>query len=442
MDTSKLPLYVLLLVTLVRGVSYLAVVPPWQAPEETAHFAYAESIARNGYRALRSSAVDPNIHQEIYTSAERFQFSKFTKPNFFSTGKPPYPPLYYVTAAFLLRPLRATDLMIRFYTLRLVSVVLGLLVVLFTYFTARELYPDQPAIWLCSGVFVSFLPQFIFVSSSIGPDSLVSALGAVVIFLLILMIRDGRSKSKIGLVISAAALGLIVKPSAVILIPITFLTLLFCLGRSAPVRKGLLMWMAFGFAITCLSLVVCFKFGVFSKTLASYFGVKRFIGVEYYILGYVLPNKEWWNTFYRVLFQSFWLTFGWMGFALKPAWYVLLKSMVAMSAIGLGILLTNVLRDPSRLTSWQKSGLVLLFLSSLFSIMDAHLYHGIRLQLAQGKHLFVTLPATAILITIGIREILPKRFLNLGSLLFIIFFIVLDCVSLLGYIFPTYHFHT
>src|SRR5437764_8401171 len=61
------PLALLLLVVLIVGVTWALFLPPWQAPDENSHFAYAQTLAEN-HRLPGSTGRIFSTEQEIAAS--------------------------------------------------------------------------------------------------------------------------------------------------------------------------------------------------------------------------------------------------------------------------------------------------------------------------------------------------------------------------------------
>jgi 4-amino-4-deoxy-L-arabinose transferase-like glycosyltransferase len=138
--------------------------------------------------------------------------------------------------------------------MRLVSVALGTLTVLFTYLAARTIERKlqiadgrlgstqstidnrQSAIPLLAAGLVAFNPQFLFVSALVTNDALLAALSAGLLWLIVR--TDGRRTSREAIAIGTVlGLALLTKQSAIILIPIAMLAVVRQDGREASVRR-------------------------------------------------------------------------------------------------------------------------------------------------------------------------------------------------------------
>ncbi len=74
---------------------------------------------------------------------------------------------------------------------RFITVGLGAGSVILTYFIARELFPDQPAVLLGATALTAFNPMFIFVNASVNNDALTILLGCLNLLMFLRLARDG-----------------------------------------------------------------------------------------------------------------------------------------------------------------------------------------------------------------------------------------------------------
>jgi len=70
------PLLLLLALSLVRGLLYLAIIPPWQGPDEPRHFEYARLIADRG-RLVTKRDLSPALQEGVIRSMVEHDFWRF-----------------------------------------------------------------------------------------------------------------------------------------------------------------------------------------------------------------------------------------------------------------------------------------------------------------------------------------------------------------------------
>ena len=146
-------------------ILYILRTPPWQAPDEPAHWNYIATIAENGCcPRLESGDWDSDLLSELTSSrfkdASTEQISTLQYENH-------HPPLYYALAAPIFHLFSGEIAALRFW-----SAFLGLGIVLNAYRCGRILMPKQPSLAFYTALFVICLPQHLHLLSSINNDAL------------------------------------------------------------------------------------------------------------------------------------------------------------------------------------------------------------------------------------------------------------------------------
>jgi len=241
----KAAVALLLVLTVARGLIYVLVIPPWQTPDEPSHFAYVSFIRYN--HRLPGSAIIP-VSKEILASMSDCDFWKLrydtldpasvAEPHEFrvATG---HPPLYYLVGTLLLIPLKGDDIISQLYALRLGSVLMAASTVLVAYWTVKLLFPDDAVLPFAVSAFIIFLPMHTFMSASVNNDNLAELVASLVVFLLVLLLRDGMSPLKgLGVVILLAA-GLLTKRTTFFTVPLALaFTPIYCRTRAYSIRDA------------------------------------------------------------------------------------------------------------------------------------------------------------------------------------------------------------
>ena len=147
--------------------SSLVTTPPWQNPDEPAHYNYIAHIAtERQLPVLRMGDYDEAYLERL--KAEKFPPDLSIDPVRYESHQPP---LYYLLAVPVYwlsqgRPLG----------LRLFSVVLGGGVVLLVFLCARAAVPGSPHIALGAAAFAAFLPMHVALMASVNNDALAELL--------------------------------------------------------------------------------------------------------------------------------------------------------------------------------------------------------------------------------------------------------------------------
>lgn len=181
-------LALILLLYLGLGVYYSVTVPLFEAPDELYHFFFAYHVATTGQLPVQNPDAPALWAQE---------------------GS--QPPLYYLLAAVVIAPVpveRIADylwenphrnvgvpfepgnknylvhtekerwpyrgLPLAVHLARWLSLLLGTLTVAGTYLLVREVWPHMPYLGLAAAAVVAFIPQFVFISSAVSNDVMLS----------------------------------------------------------------------------------------------------------------------------------------------------------------------------------------------------------------------------------------------------------------------------
>ena len=175
-DATAYVLITILIVYAALGILFAVKTPPWQNPDEPAHYNYIAHVATEGrLPVLRMGDYDEAYLERL--KAEKFPPDLSIEPVRYESHQPP---LYYLLA-------------VPFYwmgqggllALRLFSVVLGGGVVLLVFLCARAAVAGAPHIALGAAGFAAFLPMHAALMASVNNDVLAELLiaGAVLALL-------------------------------------------------------------------------------------------------------------------------------------------------------------------------------------------------------------------------------------------------------------------
>jgi hypothetical protein len=435
-------LALLFTLSLIRGVLYSAVTPPWQAPDEPDHFQYAAFLVR--YRHLPTKqdvAAEEWLQAEVYASMQEFDFwarrahspSPLTLEEEYRVAVG-HPPLYYLLGALLLAPFSHCDWVTQLHVLRLGSVLLGTLTVLLAYLTAQALFPKDTSWQLAVPTFVAFLPMHTFITSSVNNDSLAELLASLVIYALLKMLKTGPSWRGVVGVACLLAAGLLTKRTTTFALPLAALTiLLYCLRRAKPPKSpptgkaphqppGWLrqrgIWLLVASAI---------GLGLWALILRSPFAIRYpLFAIRY-------------SLFALLTFASFWANFGWMTVPLDLGWYAALAILSLLALCGLGCWAVRVVRGTEILETWQRRALLMLLLAVVLIFAQTFGLIIVRGIHQQGRYLFPCIVPLAAFFTLGLREWVPARHRGLFPLALLLGMFTLDSVSLCCYIIPYFY---
>ena len=394
----RLILALIVCLYLALEILFAAITPPWQAPDEPAHYNYVRYLAEQG--------SFPVLHMGDYPHAYLEEIKSRHFPPDLSIDPIRYefhqPPLYYALAAPIYG-LTGGDP----FSLRLFSVALGAGIVLLAYAIARRVFPARSTLALGTAAFVAFLPQHLATVAQIGNDVLAELLYAAVLFVLVGWLTQPKNNNRhnkndkmnflgLGLLLG---LILITKTTAYIAVLLAGGVLIWRWRRE---RSGMRRILIEGLAVALPAALIALPWYV--RDVAVY-GWPDFLGLQRHdqiVVGQLraadfVTQQGWpayWLRAVRDTFRSFWGQFGWMGVVLDPRVYfaLLLLSGVAFG----GLILRLVDRGRRRLSPT----FFLLGVSVLLTWLVYAWYNTQFLQ-HQGRYLFTALIPIAIFFCLG-----------------------------------------
>jgi 4-amino-4-deoxy-L-arabinose transferase-like glycosyltransferase len=400
----RLILALILGLYLALGILFAANTPPWQAPDEPAHYNYVRYLVEQG--------SFPVLHMGDYPHAYLEEIKSRHFPPDLSIDPIRYefhqPPLYYALAAPIYG-LTGGDP----FSLRLFSVALGAGIVLLAYAIARRAFPARPARALGTAAFVAFLPQHLATVAQIGNDVLAELLYAAALLVLVGWLTQPEASnehaskrslsSNVGLGLLLGLI-LITKTTAYVAVPLAAGVLIWRWWREkAGVRRILVEALAVALPAALIALPW------YARDIAVY-GWPDFLGLtrhDQIVVGQLraadfVAQQGWrayWLRAVRDTFRSFWGQFGWMGVVLDTRVYfvLLLLSGVALG----GLILRAVHRGRRRLPPV----LILLGIAVLLTCL-VYVWYNTQFLQHQGRYLFTALIPIAIFFCLGWEGVL------------------------------------
>jgi 4-amino-4-deoxy-L-arabinose transferase-like glycosyltransferase len=196
------------LVACLNAIGWSLVTPPFQAPDEPAHFAYVEVLARTGH--LPSSSTQEYALDEVQTledievgrvslrpdqgtlatSAKQRRLKRdlartraIFPPGVRAAGDAASePPLYYALEAIPYTLGRSGGVLDQLALMRLLSALMAGFTTLFVFLFLRETLPSSPRAWTVAGLGVAFFPLLGFMSGTVNPDVLLCTVSAAVFY--------------------------------------------------------------------------------------------------------------------------------------------------------------------------------------------------------------------------------------------------------------------
>lgn len=395
---STAVLVTILVAYLIIGASFALLTPPWQVPDEPAHYNYIRILAEERRLPVLEMGDYPAEHLEAI-KAQRFPPEMSIDSLRYESHQPP---LYYLMAAPVFALTRGALV-----PLRLFSLVLGAGVILLAYAAVRGLFPYQPLLALGSAAFVAFLPQHVAMMAGVNNDSLAELILAAVVWQLILLVQ-AESAETVGAARAAflgglIGLGLVTKTTDYLALPLAALALGLRWHRGCAGCERLAL-LIFGPA-----LAIGLPWWV--RNAVTYGGLDLLgLGRHNWVVVGQPRTSEWLaaygaaevaRRFVQTTFQSFWGQFGWMGVVLDQRIYAGLALVSGL--VGLGWVLQLAGTRPT-FTRAQRDGLILLA-GLVVLTLTSYLWYNLTFVQHQGRYLFPALIPIGLGVTVGLRRV-------------------------------------
>jgi uncharacterized membrane protein len=325
----------------------------------------------------------------------------------------------------------ASDTWLGIRVVRIVSVLMGAVALWVTYRMAREVFPQRPEMAVGAVGLAAFIPEYLFISGAVNDDNGATLCGALALWGMMRMLRQGPTVRRcVGLGV-ALGLGWLSKLTAAALLPAAGLVLALVALRRRSLRD-LFRWGLLVFGVAALLIVPWLA----RQTLlyGEPTGTSREI-VEWGLrqqpltLADLGPDLYWLRT-------SFWGRLGYNQIPLDPWIYVALDCVTLLSLLGLLLLAIRHVR--SSLLAPGPAQIVTLAAAFLFTLGPMVVRRFLRPMPNFGRYLFPVLPAIALLMFVGLAAWLPRRlhrWLALGAAAVMG---VLGMVALVCYLAPAY----
>jgi 4-amino-4-deoxy-L-arabinose transferase-like glycosyltransferase len=466
------PLAFILAVYLVLGGLFAALIPPWQVPDEPAHYNYARQLAQTGaYPVIALGDYDQDlIGTKIAPPTARPSFSLDAVQY-----EDHQPPLFYTLAVpvFLLFGGALIPL-------RLFSLFIGAFVVVFAYLTLREIFPEHVYIAAFAAAFVALLPQHLHMMAGFNNDSLSEALLALAVWLSArLIMKSGRvemqgsggageqpplhlfTSSPLLLLSVVIGLAFLTKAQAYLALPVALFAVLVSGYRRQSMGR-LIGSLVLVTAVACLIGLPWWIHGLQVYGGTDVLGLQRHNMV---VAGQ--PTTAEWIAQYgwggllsrmaQFTFQSFWGQFGWMSIVIDRRFYVLFLAVTAISTVLFLAWWAHGLSAKSRLkgkettstgasiyspylvlTRQQTLALDMLALLALCALLG-FIWYNLQFVQHQGRYLFSGLIPIAAALSLGWHFVLSRkgaRLLPWLWLALLLGFIALDAHMLFRVILP------
>jgi hypothetical protein len=252
-------------VALANGLAWSLIVPPFEVPDENAHYAYVAQVAERGTLPHPGPAAGPLSPAEDATLATiRFYeivgephnpapFSALQQDAIEAVARAPLstrgdgdaltatnnPPLYYVLEAIPYKLGSSGTVLDRLALMRVLSALMGAVTVLLVYLFLMELLPGRRWAWSVGALSVAFQPLFGFMSGGVNSDNLIYLTAAGTLWGVVRMFRRGLTPASGALIGAFLGAGLVTKFTLLGFLPAAALAIALGLWRAwSPERDA------------------------------------------------------------------------------------------------------------------------------------------------------------------------------------------------------------
>lgn len=425
----------------------LALIPPWQQPDEATHVAHVE-LQRSRAAGL-DAQPDPAREAEILQSMADHQWWEHRRlglrtpiivpdrfSDFASGGISAVvevllvsdPPVFYVVTGRLFNWLPRFTVVQDLYLLRAMSALLGLLTFWVAWLGAWETLGAR------GGAIVAMLlalhPQFAIVSTAASPDPVPVLLGACIWWQTAVAIRRERFGVPLVVIWAAAIAAAAADRVGVPLVAVALFVSAVAIGKRVTPTRG---WAA----LTVPAIMACgLAMGIAIWALDAFGDT---YGFNYIFSGgwAPVPGAMTWTRFARfnwAMHQGWWHVLGW-GRYVPPGWWTAVATALTVSA---GVGLARMALRGRHVDGKTRTLLVIAAIG--IAIQLAAVYSTFfRLGTgAQGRYLFPFLVPSLVLLWTGIETWAPHR-REAAAAALVLLFSLLDATAWILVAIPAYY---
>lgn len=367
------PLVPLLAAAALLGVAWAAVLPPFQGPDEDAHFAYVQHLAETGdapspsvtsgagahaseqqaaldrlglLAAMGNAGARPSWNAADLAGWAAFEQSATHAQRADGNGANPIaknPPLYYAVTAVAYDASPSRSLFGRLLAARLVGVLLFVAIVGLTWIAAAELTERMWPRALAAGV-VALEPQLAFMSGVVNADVLLVAIWTAFVALTIRTLRRGPTNARVAGLVALGVASPLTHGRGIALVPALLVVLGLVWIRHRPPARQTLAWAAGTLAALALGLLAVRQFTAGGAAGgALYGGQTGYVHQGGASVGQLFENV--WRFYFPSLpgmgtrlgpsfgfrqmwIETFWGKFGWLDVGYPSRVYTLLQYAV------------------------------------------------------------------------------------------------------------------
>lgn len=468
----------LLVAAFFNALSWMILIPVWQYPDEQAHFAQVQDLAELGFvpNTGPDTSLEITLSEKVLgTERDGFGNNKYTyhpeynieysdnltgllereisnlprssRTDLVKRESTHNPPLYYIWTSIFYRAFYKSDLLTRVYATRLASLLLFLPMIYISSRIGQLIFSKSKILPLVLTSFVAFKPMLVFVSTGVLPDVLTNLLFSTIIFLSLIVIRDGVNPRLLLITAIIIILGVLTRQQFLIVLPILAAAIMF----KVIIERKLKIFLTFTALIGGLfSLGLIFPYLNYLPTL-NLPEVGRPDITLLFSKDFVTYLKPFLSETNNQTFAWYWGVYRWLSLTLPPFVYQVIRIIILISVAGIVL---KILKD--LLKKKVKSNINFYFLivasliyASVILIWDYYFRLNYNYPFGiQGRYFFPLITAHMTIILVGLLQLfklLFKSYDKYALLLTVILIIIFNNLSLFhiaSYYYDTSSLHT
>lgn len=414
------------------AATYAFTIRPWMQPDEPRHFEVIQHTARLGKLSVGFEDRRPDWEQAIIADmeAQSFWWYGFSMigwdPNnlpqsfdeiwgsYFATMFIQQPLSYSVSAVVFRAWAEDLPLSQAVLVMRLFNVLLFAGALWGIYALLKLLLPEHPQIVLAALAFAALWPSHLTVAAAINNDIFVELTVIWMLYGLVRILRDGPAANMLFWVTILAVAAILAKRTGLIVVAALPLTLLLWawgeLWRRRSLKTMLLAGLLGAGAIAAAALL--WRLAMTSGTLYR-LSLQRLLDLLTPETFAGVP----WQMFGDAFLRTFVGWFGWFRVPLPNAIYALGSGLLALA--GAGLVLALISRSFRTWQGWQKRALLLLAALVVGQVLlvlgrDIIWEYWTRGAFPQARYLYAVIPAIALFLVLGWRQLIPRRWRSYG----------------------------
>ena len=411
----------------------LALIPPWQQPDEHAYVASLE-VWRSRFSAaasedagreadiIRSMAAHDFWHHygDAPSGPLPARFEGLTGAINVGAVSSNRPPPYYALLAMGLAPVPGMSVVEDMYAMRGLSVLLSVVTLWVAWRGTRECLGETGGATVT--VLLALHPQFAVVSTAAAPDALVNLAGACLWWQAMLALRRPRFLVPLVAVWVAAFCGAAVDRMGIPLLIGAFVTTAAVVTCRAERSRATVV-----FTVAAAALLVA--------TLWSVDELRNVMRSLVFLEINVVEDARTWTyvgRFTSGLFRSWWFSLGWMTY-LPPGWWAAVAAAVSILALGAVVWRMGRGDDAQLRVPVILATLLILVQAAAVFWAFYRIGHG-----AQGRYFFPYLVPSLTLLYLGAETLARPRYRHYGPLGLVAAFALLSVTAWVFVGFPAF----